>query len=82
MIIAKAQLKQEIDRLDEQYLELVYNILRQLSYLSNPPPSINQVVTETVNKLSLLEVLARLEEIEDEFPDVDTNLLPLDDITL
>ena len=82
MRIAKAQLKQEIDRLDEQYLELVYNILCQFSDLSNPPPSINQVVTETVNKLSLLEVLARLEEIEDEFPDVDTNLLPLDDITL
>ncbi|HAI68478.1 MAG TPA: hypothetical protein DCM38_03460 [Gammaproteobacteria bacterium] len=82
MIIAKAQLKQEIDRLDEQYLELVYNILRQLSYLSPPPPSVEQVVTQGVNRLSLLDVLARLEEIEDEFPDVDTNLLPLDDITL
>ena len=79
MRIAKAQLKQEIDRLDEQYLELVYNILCQFSYLSNTPPSVAQVVTQTVNKLSLLDVLARLEEIEDEFPDVDTNLLPLYD---
>jgi len=82
MRIAKAQLKQEIDRLDEQYLELVYNILRQLSYLSNPPPSVVQGVTQTVNRLSLLDVLATLEEIEDEFPDVDTHLLPLDDIIL
>ena len=74
MTIAKLQLKQEIDRLDEQYLELIYNILRQFPYQPNAPISLN--------KPTLLKVLATLEDIEDKFPDIDTNLFPLDDIRL
>ncbi len=62
MTIAKLQLKQEIDRLDEQYLELIYNILRQFPHQPNTPNS--------VNKPTLLKVLATLEDIEDKFPGV------------
>jgi len=80
MTIAKTQLKQEIDRLDDQYVELVYKILCQFPHLSDTTPS--QVITEPLQKSSLLEVLATLEEIEDEFPDIDESLLPLDDIKL
>jgi len=74
-MIARMQLKREIDLLEEQYLELVYNLLRQLS----PSPNTTRLV---VNKPSLLSVLATLEEIDEEFPEVDENLLPLDDIRL
>ena len=75
MTIAKLQLKQEIDHLDEQYLELIYKVLRQFPHQSNTPISV-------VNKPTLLNVLATLEDIEDEFPGIDTNLLPLEDIRL
>ncbi len=37
MRIAKAQLKQEIDRLDEQYLELVYNTFVSIFILIQHP---------------------------------------------
>ena len=75
----KAQLKREIDCLDEQYLELAYNILRQFPHLSN---ATNQHSANSIKKLALLDTLLTLEEIEDEFPNVDINLLPLDNITL
>jgi len=74
-MIARAQLKQEIDRLDQQYLELVYQFLRQFSTSPNTTPS-------GVNQSSLLKVLATLEEIDEEFPETDENLLPLDDLRL
>lgn len=80
MTIAKTQLKQEIDQLDDRYLELVYKILRQFPHLEDTTPQ--QLFPEPLQKSSLLEVLATLEEIEDEFPDIDENLLPLDDINL
>ncbi|MFK5968641.1 MAG: hypothetical protein QM487_00750 [Candidatus Marithrix sp.] len=76
MKIAKEQLKQEIDYLDDQYLELIYNILRQFPHVSNT----SQFMDKPVNKL--LDVLITLEEINDKFPDIDINLLPLDDIIL
>ncbi len=72
MNIARSELKLEIDRLDEQYLEFIYNILHQCT---KSPPKQSQ-------KTSLLEVLATLDDIEDEFPNIDEYLLPLDDITL
>lgn len=74
-MIARAQLKQEIDGLDQQYLELVYHFLRQFSPSPNMTPS-------GVNKPSLLKVLATLEEIDEEFPEIDECLLPLDDFRL
>ncbi len=74
-MIARMQLKREIDLLDEQYLELVYNFLRQFL------PSLNTIQLGS-QKPSLLSVLATLEEIDEEFPEVDENLLPLDDFRL
>jgi len=71
MTITKLQLKQEIDYLDEQYVELAYRILRQFPHLSH-----------TVKKSSLIDTLSTLEEIDEEFPNVDENMLPLDNITL
>lgn len=38
------------------------------------------IVEPVVKKRDLLAMLAKLEPIEDEFPDVDEGLLPLDDI--
>lgn len=43
----------------------------------------NRLIVEPVEKKrDLLSLLATLEPIEDEFPDVDDGLLPLDDIKL
>lgn len=39
-------------------------------------------ITEPVKKSPLPELLATWEPIEDDFPDVDEGLLPLDDIEL
>lgn len=39
-----------------------------------------RLIIEPFQKKSLLEVLATLENIEDEFADFDNELLPLDDI--
>lgn len=41
-----------------------------------------RLIVEPVRKLSLLAVLAALEPLDDEFPNVDEGLLPLDDINL
>ena len=40
------------------------------------------IVEPIAKKLTLLELLATLEPLDDEFPDVDEGLPPLDDITL
>ncbi|MDM8565661.1 hypothetical protein QUF74_08415 [Candidatus Halobeggiatoa sp. HSG11] len=72
----KTQLKQEIDNLDEQYLELIYNILCQF------PHSSNTIHSKNVAKPTMLSVLKTLGNIEDEFPDIDTDLPLLDDIKL
>ena len=56
MIIAKTQLKQEIDQLDDRYVELVYKIPRQFPHLSDTTPQ--RIITEPLQKPSLLEVLA------------------------
>jgi len=54
-IISKQMLKQEIDRLDTQYLELVYKILQQFPH------------DQTVEKISLhgsvLRYIAQIEPI-------------------
>lgn len=42
----------------------------------------NRLIIEPVLKKSLLMVLAKLAPIEENFPDVDTGLAPLDDIDL
>lgn len=43
----------------------------------------NRLIVEPVEKKrDLLSLLATLEPIEDEFPDIDDGLLPLDDIKL
>ncbi|WP_292977360.1 AbrB/MazE/SpoVT family DNA-binding domain-containing protein [Nitrosomonas sp.] len=42
----------------------------------------NRLIIEPVLKKSLLVVLAELAPIEENFPDVDTGLAPLDDIDL
>ncbi|HYW18482.1 MAG TPA: AbrB/MazE/SpoVT family DNA-binding domain-containing protein [Nodularia sp. (in: cyanobacteria)] len=41
-----------------------------------------KLIIEPYKKKSLLEVFANLDDIEEEFPDVDEGLLPLDDIEL
>lgn len=39
-------------------------------------------IISPVKKKSLLEVFANLEDIDEDFPDVDEGLLPLDDIEI
>jgi antitoxin VapB len=39
-------------------------------------------IISPIKKKSLLEVFATLDDIDEEFPDVDAGLLPLDDIEL
>jgi antitoxin VapB len=41
-----------------------------------------KLIIEPYKKKSILEVFANLDDIEEEFPDVDEGLLPLDDIEL
>jgi antitoxin VapB len=41
-----------------------------------------KLIIEPESKKSLLEVLSNLEPLEADFPDVDEDLLPLDDIDL
>jgi antitoxin VapB len=40
------------------------------------------LIIEPVKRLSLLALLATFTEDEDEFPDVDQSLIPLDDISI
>ena len=42
----------------------------------------DKLIIEPLKKKSLLETFATLEDIEEEFPDVDEGLLPLDNIDL
>lgn len=42
----------------------------------------DRLIVEPAQKPSLLAYLATLDPIEDEFPDVDADLLPLDEIDL
>lgn len=42
----------------------------------------NRLIIEPVTKSALLQVLARLEPVEDSFPDIDTDLLDLDKVDL
>ncbi|MBC6418787.1 MAG: AbrB/MazE/SpoVT family DNA-binding domain-containing protein [Prochloron sp. SP5CPC1] len=42
----------------------------------------NRLIIEPIRPGSLLSLLTTLEEITEDFPDVDEELLPLDDITL
>ena len=42
----------------------------------------NRLVLEPIEKRSLLQILATLEPLDEEFPDVDEGLLPPDDIRL
>lgn len=41
-----------------------------------------KLIIEPYKKKSLLEVFANLDDIDEEFPDVDEGLLPLDDIEI
>ncbi|MBD2694861.1 antitoxin [Anabaena catenula] len=41
-----------------------------------------KLIIEPYKKKSLLEIFATLDDIEEDFPDVDQGLLPLDDIEL
>ncbi|MBD1215977.1 MAG: AbrB/MazE/SpoVT family DNA-binding domain-containing protein [Aphanizomenon flos-aquae Clear-A1] len=41
-----------------------------------------KLIIEPYNKKSLLETFSTLDDIEEDFPDIDEGLLPLDDIEL
>jgi antitoxin VapB len=41
-----------------------------------------KLIIEPYNKKSLLEVLSTLEPLDEDFPDIDEGLFPLDDIEL
>lgn len=41
-----------------------------------------KLIIEPYKKKSLLEVFANLDDIDEEFPDIDEGLLPLDDIEI
>ncbi len=41
-----------------------------------------KLILEPVKKLGLLETLVALDDLDEDFPDVDRGLLPLDDINL
>ncbi|MGB7272334.1 MAG: hypothetical protein WBC69_03500 [Geitlerinemataceae cyanobacterium] len=42
----------------------------------------DRLIIEPIRRISLLSLLATLEAITENFPDMDEGLLPLDDITL
>lgn len=42
----------------------------------------NRLILEPIQKKSLLELLSSLDDLDEEFPDVEGGLLPLDDIKL
>ncbi|MCG8338494.1 MAG: AbrB/MazE/SpoVT family DNA-binding domain-containing protein [Proteobacteria bacterium] len=42
----------------------------------------NRLIVEPVQKGKLLSILSQLQPIQDEFPDPDSGLLPLDDIKI
>lgn len=42
----------------------------------------NRLILEPVERVSLSELLTTLEPIDEEFPDIDEGLLPLDDFKL
>ncbi len=42
----------------------------------------NRLIVEPIQKTGLLEVLSRLKPVKDEFPDVDSGLGALDDVSL
>jgi antitoxin VapB len=42
----------------------------------------NRLIIEPISSSSLLSLLATLEDITENFPDIDEGLLPLDDIVL
>jgi antitoxin VapB len=42
----------------------------------------NRLIIEPISSSSLLSLLANLEEITEDFPNIDEGLLPLDDIVL
>jgi hypothetical protein len=42
----------------------------------------DRLIVEPIRRISLLSLLATLEAITENFPDMDEGLLPLDDITL
>jgi antitoxin VapB len=61
-------------------------ILPQELNLSTTEVTIRQeddkLIIEPLKKKSLLEVFATLDDLEEDFPDIDQGLLPLDDIDL
>ncbi len=42
----------------------------------------DKLIIEPLRKKSLIETLSNLEPLEDDFPDIDEGLLPLDDINI
>ncbi|MGB5987987.1 MAG: hypothetical protein WBG37_21975 [Desulfobacterales bacterium] len=42
----------------------------------------NRLIVEPVEKSGLLNILAGLKKLDETFPDIDDELMPLDDITL
>ncbi len=42
----------------------------------------NRLIIEPLKRLSLTDLLATLQPIDEEFPDLDKDLLPLDDVEL
>ncbi len=42
----------------------------------------NRLILEPAHKMGLLSVLSKLDPVEDEFPDIDSDLGELDDVSL
>ena len=53
-MITKEDLKQEIERLDSGYLELVFNLLKQFPHQSKPDPSPIEYTGTKTNKIAQL----------------------------
>ncbi|NMG18283.1 type II toxin-antitoxin system Phd/YefM family antitoxin [Brasilonema bromeliae] len=66
--------------------ETVQNLINQTQKTGEPLTIIQNgvpfAIISPIKKKSLLQTLSTLEPLEEEFPDVDEGLLPLDDIEL
>jgi|688.fasta_scaffold803353_2 hypothetical protein len=72
-MITKEDLKQEIERLDSGYLELVFNLLKQFPHQSNPDHSgikTNKIAQLKASQQDFL-FLNDLQTVSDDFAHVD-----------
>lgn len=68
--------------LPETFQNLINQVLKTGEPLTIIQNGVSLAIISPIKKKSLLETLSTLEPLDEDFPDVDEGLLPLDDIEL